>query len=187
MHKVFPQYGVLFVTLLALAGYWAVAPLMDDGPQTEWLRSFQFVLFTAGVFVFATTLRKMFRGDVPSSAQRFLLGLILFLIGADAGSTWRLLWRLGGSTHELDWMITNDFAGFMIWMEIVGVFLMISGPSVDSEPNKPERINWRRMAWVTVTCLAVAGALRYFEPDPSEWLTSLQPYFAPKYYEAPIR
>ncbi len=116
---------------------------------------------------FAVKLRRAFGRDdeVPDSARRFYLGLLLWSGAASLGAWWRLIWRMAGAGPELNWMLTSDASTFLLWVEIVGVFLMLSGPAIpgdklgDMRPPWPEDISWRRIVMAAAFCGIVAYAL----------------------------
>lgn len=172
------SYAALIWTTLALAGYWIVAPFIGDNTQIEWLRAFQVGAFTAGAIFFVGSFLRLFNKGVPPSAQRFLLGIIVFFSGADGGASVRLLWRLAGGGEELDWMLTNDTVGFFLWAEVVGVVLMISAPTVSDSGGG--HVSWRRLVLTGALCLAVGYATVVLRPDMQGLLNGLRAVIAPE-------
>lgn len=150
------------VAVFLLLIYWPIAALIDNDTQAELLRAAQgtimFLVFTA----FAVKLRHAYAPDVPDSARRFFLGLILWSLGAAYGADWRLAWRLLGGGPELDWMLHSDAALFQIWVEIVGIFFMLSGPPIVSRKHGDpklatvEDISWSRLAFAAFLCVSVS-------------------------------
>jgi hypothetical protein len=147
---------------LALGAYWAVTPFIDPNIQTETLRGVQAVVMTVNSMVFIFAFHRAFAAGVPNSVRRFYLGLILWASAADGGAVWRLLWHMAGRGPDLDWMLTAPASSFLIWAEIVGVFLIISGPNARSAetvkvPNPPgDHINWQRISITAALCVAVS-------------------------------
>jgi hypothetical protein len=147
---------------LALGAYWSVAPFVDTNTQTETLRVIQAVAMTVNSVIFILAFRRAFAPGIPNSVRRFYLGLVLWASAADGGALWRLLWRMAGMGPELNWMLTNRAVTFLLWIEIVGVFLVISGPAVRSGPRDgslppaPDHINWRRISFTAALCFAVS-------------------------------
>jgi hypothetical protein len=139
---------------LALGAYWVATPYINDNTQNEMLRATQAVVMTVNCAIFIGAFWRAFLAGVPNSVRRFYLGLILWASAADGGAVWRLLWRKAGMGPELNWMLTNDAVAFLLWVEIVGVFLMISGPNVQGKANT-DHINWWRLGITTALCVAV--------------------------------
>lgn len=180
------------LALLALLGYWAVAPWISDNRQQEWLRAAEAAILTCAAVVFVLALRRAFSSDVKTSAQRFFLGLTLLLLGSDVGSQWRLLWRFVGGGPDVSWMLTNDFVGFLLWMQIVGVFLMISGPAIPVYgPDgglEDEKLAWRRMLTTGVVCVVVSYLVVIHRPGANRlhnMLNVVGPYLRPVSYRVP--
>lgn len=129
--------------------------------QAEALRSVQSVAMLIIFIAFVAKFRRVFSREVPDSARRFYLGLILWSSAAAAGAIWRLMWRIGGGGDNLDWMITNSYISFPLWMEIVGIFFMLSGPAIpghklgDMTPGDPEDISWRRLIIAAALCAGI--------------------------------
>lgn len=160
MRSVVNRYTAPIIAAVALGGYWLVAPWVEDNFQAEWLRAAQATVMTVAFVTFVLAFNRAFAKDVPDSARRFYLGLTLWASAADGGTLWRLFWRMAGGGPELNWMLMNDGASFLLWMEIVGVFFMLSGPAVKSS-TKPgalpfmdnENISWRRVLLTLGLCL----------------------------------
>lgn len=166
--------GPFWVAMLALAAYWAVAPRVEDNIQTEWVRSFHIVALCVAGLLLLSRLIRLFGPDVPGSSRRFFIGLVLFISGAAEGGIWRLLWRMAGRGDNVDWMLTNDFAGFLLWIEVVGLYMMLSGiPVID---GGAERANWRRLALTGVLCLAAAWIVVSLRPDVRGFLDEVKPW-----------
>lgn len=150
------------VGALALLAYWPIALIIENNFQAEVLRVAQATVMTVMFVLFVLALRRAFSARVPDSARRFYLGLTLWSSAAGSGALWRLLWRMAGGGAELDWMLSNESASFLLWMEIVGAFFMISGPAVRAtlpagapEGSDPDGISWPRLG---VTAALCAGA-----------------------------
>lgn len=180
------------LALVGLLAYWVVAPWVADNRQQEFLRAAEAAILTCAAFVFVLTLRRAFKSDVKTSAQRFFLGLTLLLLGSDVGSQWRLLWRFVGGGPDVSWMLTNDFAGFLLWMQIVGVFLMISGPAIPVYgPDgglEDEKLAWRRMLTTGAVCLVVSYLVVIHRPGADklhDMLNVVEPYLRPVSYRVP--
>lgn len=163
MRQFIIRFRAPLVALLALAIYWPPAIATEDNFQSEWLRAMHATALTIAFLFFGAALHRAFRATVPESARRFYLGVILWATAAGGGTVWRLLWRMAGGGDELDWMLSNDFAAFLLWMEIVGLFFILSGPAVptkgavalgDGQPT--DGISWRRVALSLVLCVGVA-------------------------------
>lgn len=174
------------LAVLGLASYWVAAPWIGDNRQQEFLRAGEAAILTCAFFVFVTSLRRAFEFDVKTSAQRFFLGLILLITGAEGGAVWRLMWRMAGGTQDLAWMLTNDFVGFLLWMQIVGLFLMISGPAVPVYDAKglveDERLPWRRLAVTSLACGVVVWVVVVLRPGVDRIhsvIDAVEPYVRP--------
>ncbi|TXN33872.1 hypothetical protein [Methylobacterium sp. WL19] len=150
------------VAFALLALYWPVAVVVEDNFQAEVLRAMQGTALTVIFVAFVLKFRRAFAPEVPDSARRFYLGLILWSCAAAGGALWRLLWRMGGGGPELAWMITNDAIIFQSWVETVGIFFMLSGPAIpagklgDMEPQYPEDISWKRIIIAATICFTAA-------------------------------
>jgi hypothetical protein len=148
------------VGMLALAAYWPIARIVENNFQAEVLRIAQATVMTVMFALFVMALRRAFGSNVPDSARRFYLGLTLWSCAAGNGALLRLLWRMAGGGAELDWMLTSDSASFLIWMEIVGGFFMISGPAaratlpIDAPDGPgPDGISWLRIGITVALCV----------------------------------
>lgn len=163
MRQLIVRYRAPLVALFALAIYWPPAIVTEDNFQSEWLRAMQATTLTVAFLFFGAALHRAFKLSVPESARRFYLGLILWASAADGGALWRLLWRMAGGGDELDWMLSNDLAAFLLWMEIVGLFFILSGPTVPSKGEvslgngqPADSISWRRVILAATLCFGVA-------------------------------
>jgi hypothetical protein len=147
---------------VALGAFWVVAPFVPTTTQVEALRAGQAVAMTVNSLIFILALNSAFAPGVPNSVRRFYLGLILWASAASGGAMWRLLWSMAGRGPDLDWMLTAPASNFLLWVEIVGVFLIISGPAVRSAPGttgappRPDHINWVRISITAALCVAVS-------------------------------
>lgn len=150
------------VAAALLIVYWPIAYLIEDGFQAELLRAVQGTAMFLIFLGFLLKFRQAYEDDIPDSARRFYLGLILWSLGAAYGADWRLLWRLFGGGPDVDWMLTQDFVQFQIWVEIVGIFFMLSGPTSpstkfgDTEATTPRDISWSRICMSATACAGVA-------------------------------
>jgi hypothetical protein len=154
----------LVVAVFLLLLYIPAANHIPDGFHAELLRATQgtamFVIFVA----FVVKFRRAFSRDVPDSARRFYLGLILWSAAASIGGLWRLAWRQMGGGADYAWMLSGGLSSFLIWAEIVGIFFMLSGPAIpgdklgDMDVTEPEDISWKRLFLAAGLC-AVATYL----------------------------
>lgn len=169
----FGRSGPFWVAIGALVAYWLIAPRMEDNLQTEWVRSFHIVALCVAGVILLSRLFRLFGPDVPPSSRRFFIGLVLFISGAAQGGIWRLLWRMAGRDDSVDWMLTNDFAGFLLWIEVVGLYMMLSGiPVID---GGADRANWKRLALTGALCLAAAWIVVSVRPDVRGFLEDIKP------------
>jgi hypothetical protein len=176
------------VALAALGAFWLVAPGVEKNRLQEYLRAAEAAVLTCAFAVFVTALVRAFDSHVKTGAQRFFMGLILLFAGMDGGSLWRLMWRMGGGATDLElaWMLTNTFTGFMLWMQIVGVFLMVSGPAVPVYDDKgvleDEHVPWRRLLTTGAVCVTVMWLVVVVRPGASrinDVIEAIEPYVRP--------
>jgi hypothetical protein len=146
------------VAFLLLLAYLPFGILAENSFKSEVLRSLQGNSMAVIFGMFVIKMHRAYNRDVPDSARRFYLGLILWSFAAAMGGVWFLLWYMSGGGPNYRWMLINGALPFLLWMEVVGIFFMLSGPAIpgdklgDMTPSFPQDISWKRIILAATFC-----------------------------------
>ena len=121
----FLRSNVIFGAILLLGGYWPVAFLAPNHYTIELLRIAQAAIGVTVVTAYMPMALRALLSKNPDRVGQLSMGITLGFSSLVFSGLWFLLWRMGGQPA---WMLSSEFAGFVIWMSILAGVLHVTAP-----------------------------------------------------------